>query len=62
MPKRKRPEEKPEDQFKRFVEAAKEQGVDEHVDALDAAFREIAKRPVTPKASRPRPSGKRASS
>ena len=29
MPKKKRPEEKPEDQFKRFVETAKEHGVDQ---------------------------------
>jgi hypothetical protein len=29
MPKKKTPEEKPEDQFKRFVNTAKEHGVDE---------------------------------
>lgn len=29
MPKRKRPEEKPKEQFKRFMEAAKERDVDE---------------------------------
>lgn len=29
MPKRKKPPEKPEDQFKRFLETARERGVDE---------------------------------
>jgi hypothetical protein len=38
MPKRKRPEEKPEEQFKRFVETAKKLGVDDTGKELDAKF------------------------
>lgn len=45
MPKRKRPEEKPEDQFKRFVETAKEHGVDERGAAADEAFKKLAQKP-----------------
>jgi len=42
MPKRKAPPEKPKDQFKRFVEVAKERGVDEAGRGAEAAFRKLA--------------------
>ena len=42
MPKRKRPEEKPKEQFKRFVEAAKKLGVDETGAKAKEAFAAIA--------------------
>ena len=41
MPKKKTPDENPKDQFKRFVEAAKEREVDK--DKAEHAFREVAK-------------------
>lgn len=50
MPKRKRPEEKPEDQFKRFVEAAKERGVDDKDGEVAKRFSALA-RPRAPKTS-----------
>jgi hypothetical protein len=40
MPKRKTPELKPEEQFKRFAEAAKELGVDER--KAERAFKTVA--------------------
>jgi DNA polymerase III alpha subunit len=40
MPKRKKPEEKPDEQFKRFVETAREHGVDEA--AAEKAFKKVA--------------------
>jgi hypothetical protein len=43
MPKRKTPEEKPEEQFKRFVKTAKELEVDETGAALEASFKRISK-------------------
>lgn len=55
MPKRKTPEEKPQDQFKRFLETAKEREVSGDTD-VDAAFRKLAKgiKPKTPnRSSRP---------
>jgi len=45
MPKRKKPPEKPKDQFKRFLETAKEHEVDESGKPLEEAF----------KAARPKP-------
>ena len=42
MPKRKTPEEKPKDQFKRFVETAREHELDDE-DSVDTAFRKLAK-------------------
>lgn len=53
MPKRKRPEEKPKDQFKKFVETAKELGVEEGEAVVETAFTRLAasvKRPSAPKA------------
>lgn len=41
MPKRKRPEEKPQDQFKRFLEAAKDRDVAPA--EAERAFKDIAK-------------------
>lgn len=55
MPKRKRPEEKPKDQFKRFLETAKEHEVDDD-GVVDSAFRKLAKasKPKSPsRSSRP---------
>ncbi len=43
MPKKKAPEEKPADQFKRFVETAREHRVDDDVKALDRVFEKLAK-------------------
>ena len=43
MPKRKRPEEKPKEQFKRFVETAKKLGVDETGKSAEAAFLKVAR-------------------
>lgn len=43
MPKRKNPPEKPKDQFKRFLETAKEREVDEGVEKIDKAFAALAK-------------------
>lgn len=45
MPKRKAPLEKPKDQFKRFVEAAKEKGVDQS--SAEKSFTELAARPAS---------------
>ena len=42
MPKRKRPEEKPDEQFKRFVETAREHEVDETGTTLDSEFRKLS--------------------
>lgn len=42
MPKRKTPEIKPEEQFKRFVETADKLGVDDNSDQIAASFRKIA--------------------
>ena len=44
MPKRKRPEEKPDEQFNRFVEAAREHGVDESGEEPKRAFKSLATR------------------
>lgn len=38
MPKRKTPEEKPEEQFKRFVEVAKDHGIDDGGKDAERAF------------------------
>lgn len=54
MPKRKTPELKPEEQFKRFAEAAKDKGVD--TEAVEKAFAKIAS-----PTSRPRDNHKRGS-
>lgn len=49
MPKRKTPEEKPEEQFKRFIKTAKEHGVEESGDEFERTFTKVSQ----PK-SRPR--------
>lgn len=41
MPKRKEPELDPKEQFKRFVETAKELGVDESGKELEQAFKKV---------------------
>jgi hypothetical protein len=43
MPKKKRPEEKPEEQFKRFQEAAKERGVEDSAKDVEKAFETLAR-------------------
>ena len=45
VPKRKTPEEKPEDQFKRFVETAEKIGVDDK--EVDRAFRKLTRQEKT---------------
>lgn len=42
MPKKKTPDENPKEQFKRFVEAAKERGVDK--EKAEHAFRAVSKK------------------
>ena len=54
MPKRKRPDEKPEEQFKRFVETAREHGVDESGKPLDEAFDRVKTRAPPPDRRKPR--------
>ena len=51
MPKRKEPELKPAEQFKRFRETAKKLDVDESGKELEEAFRRIA---PSPKKAKPR--------
>jgi len=55
-------ERKPDDpaQFKRFLEAARKAEVDETEEGADRAFKKVVS--SKPTASRPRPSGKQASS
>lgn len=48
MPKRKEPELDPKEQFKRFVETAKEHGVDESGKPLEKAFRNATAKPAAP--------------
>lgn len=48
MPKRKKPEEKPEEQFKRFVETARKHDVDESGSPLESAFKKVNKRHQAP--------------
>lgn len=48
------------EEYKRFVEMAREVGADELPEAFERAFKKVV--PSTPAASRPRPSGRRASS
>lgn len=43
MPKRKRPEDKPEEQFKRFVEAAQEHEIPDDGSPLEKAFGSLKK-------------------
>ena len=43
MPKRKEPELKPAEQFKRFREAAKRHGLDETGKELEEAFKHVAR-------------------
>lgn len=49
MPKKKTPAEKPSDQFKRFVETAREHGVDENGNDIDLVFRDMSRRPAKSK-------------
>ena len=43
MPKRKEPELKPEEQHKRFIEAAKEAGVTKSEEEFEKAFKVVSK-------------------
>ena len=57
MPKRKKPPEKPDDQFKRFVKTANEVGAENSEDAVDKVFRGLASvKPTTDSSSTDRPS------
>jgi len=42
MPKKKEPDLTPEEQFKRFLEAAKEHGVEERLPEIERAFDKLA--------------------
>lgn len=42
MPKRKRPEPKPEEQFEEFIKTARELGVDQRGEALERVFKKLA--------------------
>jgi len=44
MPKKKDPELTPEEQYKRFLEAAKEHGVEEKLPEIEHAFGKLASR------------------
>ena len=48
MPKRKKPEDTSEEQFKKFVKIAREHGVDESGEELERAFQHILKAPTPP--------------
>lgn len=52
MPKRKKPELMPAEQYKRFKEAAKEAGVTTSEEEFERAFNKVAK-PTSPKPSKP---------
>ena len=54
MPKKKTPAEKPSDQFKRFVETAREHEVDESGKDLEDAFKKVAPRPSQKRTVQPR--------
>jgi hypothetical protein len=56
MPKSKKPPEKPEDQFKRFLETAKAKEVSE--EDADTAFRHLSSAARQPGRSAPQPSRK----
>jgi hypothetical protein len=45
MPKKKEPELTPEEQFKRFQEAAKEHEIEERIPNIERAFGELASKP-----------------
>lgn len=51
MPKRKKPEEKPEEQFERFLETARDLDVDQEI--ADRAFQKIVRQPNPQGASDP---------
>ncbi len=46
MPKRKEPELTPEEQFKRFKEAAKEHEIEERLPEIERSFDKLAKNPT----------------
>jgi hypothetical protein len=45
MPKRKKPELAPEEQYKRFKEAAKKAGVTQSEEEFERAFKKVARKP-----------------
>ena len=49
MPKKKEPELDPKEQFKRFIETAREHDVDESGKEFERAFKKIAAAPKRPK-------------
>jgi hypothetical protein len=63
MPARKKSADKPADQSKRFVEAARKSGSDESGDAFERAFEKIVPaKPLKPSDLHSHPSAKRSSS
>ena len=52
MPKRKKPDEKPEEQFERFVDTARKLGVDETGEDMNEAFKKLAANPSSSRASK----------
>jgi hypothetical protein len=61
MPKRKAPELTPQEQYKRFIETAREHGVDETGKDFERAFKKIVPPKPRPKAHPSRRGGKRRS-
>jgi hypothetical protein len=53
MPKKKEPSLTPEEQYKRFLEAAKEHGVEEKLPEIERAFSKLASRPKKKESSKP---------
>jgi hypothetical protein len=49
MPKKKEPDLTPEEQFKRFKEAAEEHGIEERLPEIEKAFDALAAHPRQPK-------------
>ena len=47
------------DQYRRFLEAARDLGCEENMDRLDGALRRVAKAPPQPRPDHPRPKKKR---
>ena len=52
MPKRKRPEDKPEEQFERFIETARDVEADTTGESLERAFNRIATKKPSKKIKR----------
>jgi hypothetical protein len=53
MPKKKEPELTPDEQFKRFQEAAKEHGIEDRLPKIEQDFGKLAARPKKKESSKP---------